>query len=119
MAINLTPLNNISTFEVNTSLINESSTLAPNLVSNANTATNGYFGLGMLIVLFIFMMIIFMQDNEVFRFTFPQAFLGASGICTLVGIVLLVSDMISSFQHVMWFAILFLIALVVVYNNRN
>ncbi len=119
MAINLTALNNITPFEVNTSLINESSTLAPNLISNANTLTNGYFGLGIMMVLFIFLMIILMQDNEVFKLRFSQALNVASGLTLLLGIVMFISNLISSYQHLMWFAIIFMISLLLTYYEKN
>jgi hypothetical protein len=111
MAINLTALNNITPFVVNNSLINETSDIGANLVTNANVQSQGYLGLGMMITLFLVLMIILMAEQEVFRLNFLNAYIISSGLSLLVGIVLLISNIGSSFQHVMWFAILFMIGI--------
>jgi hypothetical protein len=117
--MNLTALNNITPFSVNTTLINESTEIGANLVSNANQQTGGYFGLGIMMIIFIFLLLILMQDQEVFRFNFVQAFVASSGISLMVGIIGLVSGIFTSFSHVMWFAILFIIALIAKYYQNN
>lgn len=109
--MNLTALNDITPFTVNNSLINETTEIGTNLVSNANVQTQGYFGLGMMIIIFIILLIVLMTEQDVFRFNFLSALTISSGMSLLVGLVLLVSDVSSSFQHVMWFAMIFIIAL--------
>jgi len=116
--MNLTALNNITPFEVNNTLINQTSDMGANLVTNANTSTGGYFGLGVMVIIFIFLMIILMADQEIFRLSFSSALLFSSAVVLLLGIVLLVGDLISNFQHVMWFAIIFLLALLIKYYEQ-
>ena len=117
--MNLTKLNNINPFEVNNSLINESSEIIPNIVSNTNDMTGGYFGLGMMIIIFTVLLIILMADQEVFRLKFSNALAGSLGITVLVGVVMFSTDIITEFQHLMWFAIPFAISLVVVYYDQS
>lgn len=117
--MNLSNLNNITPYEVNNSLINETSLIIPNMISNSNTLTQGYFSLGIMIIIFISLLIILMADQEVFRLKFSNALAGATGITLLIGIIMLVSDISSSFYHVMWFAILFAVSLVIVFYDKN
>jgi len=117
--MNLSNLNNITPFEVNNTLINETEQIIPNLITNSNELTGGYFGLGMMIIVFLALLIILMADQEVFRFKFSNALSASSGISLLIGIVLLVSDIAGNFYHVMWFAILFAASLVIVFYDKN
>lgn len=117
--MNLSALNNLTPYTVNNSLINDTTQIGSNLVSNANTSTDGYFGLAILIVIFIFLIIILMSEGEVFRFAFLDALIVSSGMVTILGITLLVGNLISSFQHVILFAIVFLIAIVSKYYKNE
>ena len=51
--MNLTALNNITPYTVNNSLVNQTEDIGVNLISNANELTNGYFGLGIMMIIFI------------------------------------------------------------------
>ncbi len=117
--MNVSNLNNISTLELNNTLLNDSQNIVPNLITNSNDLTGGYFTLGLMVVVFIGLLIIFMTERDVFRLKFSNALAGASGISLIMGIVLLISDIGSNFQHVMWFAILFVISLIIVYYDKN
>lgn len=117
--MNLSKLNNINPYEVNNSLINQTETIIPNLVTNSNELTGGYFGLGIMVMVFLALLIILMADQEVFRFKFSNALSTSSGIALLIGIILLVSDIAGNFYHVMWFAILFASSLVIVFYDKN
>lgn len=117
--VNISNLNNITPFEVNNSLINSTTEMIPNLYSNANQTTDGFFGLGIMVSLFIFLLLITMADQDVFRLPFSSALVFSSGMATLAGIILILSNLISSFQHVMWFAIIFAIALLVKFYERG
>lgn len=109
--MNLTQLNNITPYTVNNSLINDTTQIGSNLISNANVQSEGYLSLGIMIVIFIFILIVLMAEQDTFRFGFIGSLIAASGIALLAGIIMLVSDIGTSFQHVMWFAILFTLAL--------
>lgn len=115
MAINITALNNIQPYVVNATLINDSTTIIPGMIENANHTTGGFFGLGIMVMLWLLIFIISVTDQDLFRLTFLQAWVAASGIVTMIGIMGLVSNVFSSYQHVMWFAIAFIIGLVATY----
>ena len=117
--MNLTALQNITPLTVNDSLVNETTTIGTKLISNATQTTDGYFGLGIMVIIFLFLLMITMADQDVFRLRFSSAFLFASSMATLTGIVLLIANATSSFQHVMWFAILFLVALLMKYYEKG
>ena len=109
--MNLSALNNITPYTVNNSLINETTEIGANLISNGNTQTQGYLGLGIMITLFLVLLIILMADQDIFRLPFINSLIASSGLTLLVGITLLVSDIASSYQHVMWIAIIFIVAI--------
>jgi len=113
--MNLTALNNIQPFEVNTSLINNSAEIGTNIVNNANVTSEGYFGLGVLVSIFLFCMIITTTQQDLFRLTFLQSLVFSSGIVTIIGILGLLGNIFSSFQHVMWFTLLFIVGLIATY----
>lgn len=117
--MNLSNLNNITPYEVNNTLINQTETIIPNMVTNANTLTDGYFGLGLMTVIFIALLIILMADQDVFRLKFSNALAASSGIVTIIGIIMIVSNISSNFYHVMWFAIIFATSLVIVQYDKN
>ena len=117
--MNISALNNITPYTVNNSLINETAEIVPNLITNANVQSQGYFGLVIMIIIFLFLLIILQSEAEVFRFSFMSSLVFSSGIALLVGIILLISDISSSFQHVMWFAIVFIIALIGKYYENK
>ena len=117
--MNLTALQNITPYQVNNSLINNTNEIASNLISNANTQTNGYFGLIIMIIIFIVILISIMTEQDVFRLDFISA-LTFSSLCSLVvGIVMLVSNLITSYQHIIWFVIIFIAGLVTKYYQKQ
>lgn len=117
--MNITALNNITPYTVNNTLINNSENIASNLVQNANQTSGGYFGLGIMMVTFLVLLIMLMTENDVFRLDFISALAFSSGVSLLIGITLLIGDLASSFQHVMWFAIIFIIAIVSKYYQKG
>lgn len=117
--MNITALNNITPFTLNNTIVNSTTDMTSSMINNANSTTDGYFGLGMLLIIFIYILIVLMTEQDVFRLDFISALASASGIVLLIGIVMLVVDAITSYQHVMWFAIIFIIALLAKYNQQN
>lgn len=117
--MNITALNNITPYTVNNSLINDSTQIGVNLVSNANVQSQGYFGLALMIILFAMLMIVLMNLQDVFRFDFLSALSFSSGAALLLGMIMLVSGLSSSFGHVLWFAIIFILSLVAKYYQTK
>ena len=118
--MDLNALTNITPFEVNNTLLNETSTIGTSLVNNANTTTGDFFGLGVMTVVFITLMLILMTEQDFFRLNFLQALVGSSGFVMIIGFVGIVSSIFTNLYHVFYFAIIFLIAIVsTFYKNRN
>ncbi len=117
--MNLTALNNITPFEVNNTLLDVTEDIAINIANNANEATGGYFGLGVMISVFFVLLIMLMTEQDVFRFDFISAVIFSSGASLLIGITSLIGGLITSYQHVMWFAIILMFALIAKYFQRN
>jgi|SRR6056297_275344 len=117
--MNISALNNLTPYTINNSLINNSQDIGANLITNANTQTGGYLGLGIMIMIFLALMLITMAESDVFRFNFVQSLIISSGFSTLVGIIGIVTGIFTSFAHVMWFATILAIALVAKYYQNN
>jgi len=107
--VNLTALNNLTNPEFNTTAINNSQELIHNMTNNANTTTDGYFGLIIMLLICIWLFYLMFKEDGFFRYDFIESVLISTGIITILGIVMILSDIISSWQHVMWFGIMFVI----------
>ena len=110
--INLTPLQNISPFIINTSIVEDADTIIPNLISNANTQTNNWFGLLIMLILFFYMMWLLIDQQGKFRLDFIKAILYSSGITLIVGAVMLANNITTTYAHIVWFAIIFTLAMI-------
>jgi len=110
--VNLTALNNLSNPTFNITKINNSQELINNTVNNANVSTEGYFGLIVMTLIFLFLFYLMFREDGFFRYDFIESILISSGIITILGITMILSDIITSWQHVMWFGIIFVIFII-------
>lgn len=117
--VDLTLLSNTTTLNINMSLVNDSTTMLPNMISNANDVTDGYFGLGVMIVLFIALLFILYKDTGDIRLDTSRSMLVASGIVMIIGLIALYSGIFYSFQHVGWFFLIFLLNLMFIYIQKK
>jgi len=117
--MNLTKLQNITPLEINNSLLNNSAEIGPNLISNANTSSQGYFGLVFMLTVFIFLCIVLFADQDVFRLDMIKSVLLASGVVTIIGIIAIITGIFNNFAHVMWFATIFMLMLIVNYFTNK
>lgn len=117
--VNLSALNNISTLEFNNTIINDSRTMIPNLFNNANNLSEGYFGLGVMVVIFIFIFYEVFREDGLIRLDFLRAVLVASGFVFIIGFIAIVSGLFTSYLHVIWFLIIFLLALISLFYAKK
>lgn len=117
--INLTALENLTQPSFNVSSLNNSQEIMITVRDNANTASDGYFGLIVMLVLFFWLFYYMFKTDGVFKFDALKSLIIASGVTTIFGIVLILGDLISSFQHVIWFAILLIISLIATWIKKN
>ena len=112
MAINWDSLNNITDIVINTSELTSPAELTNTLIDNADVVSEGYFGLGVMIIMFIVLLIIIFKDDNDIRMDIARSIMLSSGFTTILGVIALVLDIFSSFTHVMWFFIIFVFSLI-------
>lgn len=117
--VNLTPLQNLTPLIINTSIVEDSELIIPNMVSNANTQTDNWFGLMIMIILFFYMMWRLTEQAGRFRLDFVKALTFSSGITLIVGMVMLATNITTTFNHVVWFAIIFTLAMISAWLLKN
>ncbi len=117
--VNLTPLQNITPLIMNTSIVNDSETIIPNLISNANTQTDNWFGLMIMLILFFYMLWLLTDQTQRFRLDFVRALTFSSGITLVIGAVMFVTDITTTYSHVVWFGIVFTLAIISAWFLKN
>ena len=110
--VNLTALENITPFVLNSSIVNNSEQLIPNMINNANAQTNNWFGLILLTSIFLYLLFLSSNEKGFFRLDFVKALVFSSGITTSVGILLIITGITTSFTHVVWFNIIFTLSII-------
>ena len=91
----------------------------PELLKVTTETSDGLFGLGILVVIFFVLIITLSRQDDVYRFDFTRAVLGSGSICLILGILMIAGDLISSFRHIIWFGLIFLISLMSSYYLKQ
>ena len=117
--VNLSALNNLATMDFNTTIINETNQTLPRIISNANTTSDGYLGLLIMIITFIFITYTLFRDDGFFRIDIVRSMTFGSSIALLLGIIMIVSELITNYQHVVWFAVIFACSVVASYYLKK
>jgi len=119
MKINFDALNNMTPPVFNTTDISTPEEAVNTIVTTSNDVSGGYLGLGIMLAMFIVLVFaLFRQDGDI-RLDIARSLLISSGFVSIVGIIMLATNLVSSFVHVMWFLTIFLIMLVIVYNLKR
>lgn len=109
--------NNMTEINVSnlTDPLKEPSNTLPFLLSNAETTAEGYFGLFIIMaVFFVLTFVIFDKSGDI-RLNISRSILISSGFSTIVGLILIISNITSNWVHVMWFFTIFIISTISVY----
>lgn len=117
--VNLTPLENITPLILNTSIVEDIDQIIPNLISNANTQSDNWYGLLVMVVLFFYLTWRFTDERDRFRLDFVKGMVYSSGITMIVGAVMLVTNITTTFNHVVWFGIIFTISMISAWYLKN
>ena len=117
--MNITQLQNIPPFSFNNSMVNDSTEILTNMTTNVDSASGGYFGITVMLVLYITITYLLNRDDELFRLDFARSSLVASFFALSVGIILTNMQSISNFRHVMIMAIIFLISFIIVWQKKQ
>lgn len=117
--VNLSNLNNLSSFSFNESIFNNSQNVSSEIINIANTESSGYYGLIVMTGLFIWFLYEFMREEGMFRLDFIKAGTFASGITLVIGIMMLISELTTSYQHLIWYLLIFCIFVVSSYFMKQ
>lgn len=101
---------NLTNLTVNNSLVLNAEDTIPNLVQNTNELSQGYWGLGVMTVVFVIMLWVTTRPDKSINLDAPRGLLVASAFSTVIGIIGIVSPLFVSYVHVIWFLVIFVIS---------
>ena len=110
--VNLTALQNITPFVLNTTILEDQNEIIPNIIANTNTQTDNWWGLLIMISLFFYLMWKLSDDAGRFRFDFIKTSVYSSGITLIIGAVMLATNLTTTYNHIVWFGIVFTLAMI-------
>jgi len=119
MAINFSALTTTTPLNVSTANITDINNMVPNMINQANSGSEGYFGL--VVMLLAFMIIFFYsfkQDGDI-RSDLSRSLMISSGFSSILGLIMLVTGFSSSFSHLMYFLTIFIISIVAIFNLKR
>lgn len=117
--VNISAINNLSTFEFNTSSINNTQNITENIVQTANTSSDGYIGLIIMLLLYLWLTYVLTKEDGLFRLDFVKGNIYSTGIVVIIGFALIIGNLISEFRHVIWFVTLFTVWVVAGYYLKK
>ena len=115
--VNLSNLQDIQPLNLSVNLTNPD--ILDTAVSTANETTGGYLGLGIGIILYIYLMYLSTREGSLISLDFVKASVLSSGVTITVMLLMLGLDMISSFIHLMWFVVIFVLSLLGAYFLKD
>ena len=110
--MNISALSNLTPLVINQTNITNPSTLVPTLITTANDVTQGYYGLGLMVAIFLVMVYTLFRDDGDNRMDITRTLMVSSGFVSVIGLTMLVTGFITSFIHVMWFIAIFMLTLI-------
>jgi len=117
--VDLDKLQNLTTLNFNTSDLLNVEELVPTLINNTDSVSQGYFGLVVMIAVFIMLLYTtFRQDGDI-RMDILRSVMFASGFSSIIGVIMLVTGLSSSFVHLMWFLTIFIITIMAIFFKKR
>ena len=117
--VNLSKLQDLTPLEFNTSELINPETLIPTLINTSDTVSQGYFGLVVMLGVFIMLLYTtFRQDGDI-KMDILRSVMFASGFSSILGVIMLVTGLSSSFVHVMWFLTIFIISIMIIFFKKR
>ena len=110
--VNLSALTDLQALEINTSLLNNATTeIIPVMQQTANSSSDGWYTLGVLLLFFIFILIITLKINGDIRLSIAQGIMVSSGFTSVLGILMLVLDYSNTITPFLWFFLIFILSI--------
>ena len=103
---------NLTNLTINNSLVENPEETIANMVTNTNDLSQGYWGLGVMIVVFITMLWITTRPDGKINLDAPRGLLVASAFSSVIGLIGIVSPLFVSYIHVIWFLVIFILSYV-------
>lgn len=111
---------NATPLTINNSVLGNVNSVSDNLIVNANNVSLGFFGLGVMVCLFLYMIIRTTSPGGSIRMDLSRALQFSSGFTFVVGFIMNLGGLISSYNHVLWFFTIFVVSTIwVYYLKRN
>lgn len=117
--MNISALQNMTPLNLNTTAFSSPNDIIPTMLTNANTTSDGYLGLGIMLSIFIVLVFAMFRDDGDMRLDILRSIMMSSGFVSIIGLILLVSSITTSFVHVMWFITIFIISFIFVMLLRQ
>lgn len=91
------------------------------VLDNADTVSQGYFGLSTMIIIFIVLLVVLYDKSGDMKLNILSSIMIASGFSSIVGTVLIIINVASSWVHVMYFVVVFIVSTIslYLYNNKK
>ena len=107
MAINWSSLTNMTAINFNTTALSDPTEITTHLIDNADMVSEGYLGLGIMIVTFLVLLVLLYRDDGDIKLDIVRSIMLSGGFTLILGVVGLSLNIFSSFTHAMWFFIIF------------
>lgn len=117
--VNLTAFRTLTDLTFNSTNLTDSSNLIPNIIDTTDSVSGGYFGLSVMLGVFLLMFFItFKQDGDI-RMDMVRSLMFGTGFASLFGVIMIVTTLSSNFIHVMWFLTPFMISIMIIFNMKR
>lgn len=110
---------NATPLEINTSVLGNVNTALPNMILNANTVSLGFYGLGIMIAAFVYLLIRTNSPTGAMRMDVVRSLQVSSGFVFILGFIMNISGLISSYNHVLIFFTIFCVSTIWVYYLKR
>lgn len=117
--VNWSQLNNLTPPSFNTTDLTNMEEIVPIMLTAVDDTTQGYFGLGVMSVMFLVMTFAMFREDGDIRLDILRTLMISSGFTSIIGLILLVIGVSTSFVHLMWFMSLFILTSLMLYITKK
>jgi len=112
-------LQNMTPIDLNITQSIGTDSFIPAAINTTNELSSGYYGLGVMLISFLFITFItFKQDGDI-RLDIMRSMLFGSGFSLILGIIMLITGFTTSLVHLIWFLVLFATLFIITLNIKK